>query len=109
MPYMRMENLHVYTADCYEELAWDVSLDEILSGMYGRMDERHPLRVVYIPGKSEPQVFPYYAFISPGLQELLKCDDSTFEETSSPSSRNFHNSISPPDEAPPSYQAALQG
>jgi hypothetical protein len=108
-----MKYLHVYTADCYEELAWDVSLDEILSGKYGRMDERHPLRVVYIPGKSEPQLFPYDAFISRGLRELLKCDGNTLEEESSGivPVQNREGVISPPeyiDEAPPSYEEAME-
>jgi hypothetical protein len=75
-----MENLHIYTADCYEELSSDVSLDEILSGKCGRMDERHPLRVVYIPGNSKPRAFPWDAFIPRGLRELLKCDEVHLEE-----------------------------
>lgn len=58
IPNMRLTNLHVYTANCYEELPLEVSLDDILKGKYGRMDERNPLRVVYIPGKWKRQVFP---------------------------------------------------
>jgi hypothetical protein len=111
--YTDMNNLHVYTADCYEELAWDVSFEEILSGKYGRMDKRYPLRVVFIPGKAEPRGFPYEAFISRGLRELMKCDGSTLEEESSDSisTQNRERVISPPeyiDEAPPSYEEAME-
>lgn len=46
-----MRNMHVYTAKNDQEIPLEASLGEILAGLYGKMDEDNPLRVIWIPGK----------------------------------------------------------
>src|SRR5271170_3358698 len=46
-----INHLHVYTAGSDLEIPRDATLADILSGKYGKMDQEHPLRVVWIPGK----------------------------------------------------------
>ena len=45
-----INHLHVYTAGSDLEIPRDATLTDILSGKYGKMDQEHPLRVVWIPG-----------------------------------------------------------
>jgi len=109
--FWKTSNIHVYTADNDEEIPLDASLDEILAGKYGTMDQNNPLRVVWIPGKrgKDEQPFPHLSWICGGRKKgVIHLPPSEIPYDSPGEMQNV--SYFPPSDsdnigdAPPSYE-----
>ena len=107
----KVRNIHVYTAKSDHEIHLEASLDEILAGLCGKMDENNPLRVIWIPGKKGrfDQPFPSVSRLCGGSKKgviYLPAPETPHnppQETEEVVYTDDIYALPPTDESPPTY------